>query len=192
MFPADEAYKTSWLANFFDRAINFAGLNQTGTKRAMPRGGPRPNSGRKNGSRNKRSIGIAERMVEAGGASTGSAATQPPAKKLARDVLEDFMLRFTSMAERETDPIKFERYARFAVYCAQSLAPYQSPTLRAVMVAPQPEKNDTTTTIRLKIFDHDGNELKDSSSGLSDRPDLSDDDPIEACKVYRRLVSGGN
>lgn len=97
------------------------------------------------------------------------------------------------MAERETDPIKFERYARFAVYCAQSLAPYQSPTLRAVMVAPQPEKNDTTTTtIRLKIFDNDGNELKDSSSGLSDRPDLSDDDPIEACKVYRRLVSGGN
>ena len=85
----------------------------------MPRGGPRPNSGRKKGSRNKRSIGIAERMVEAGGASTGSAATQPPAKKLARDVLEDFMLRFTSMAERETDPIKFERYARFAVYCAK-------------------------------------------------------------------------
>jgi hypothetical protein len=157
----------------------------------MPRGGPRPNSGRKKGSRNKRSIGIAERMVEAACASTGSATPQLTAKKLARDVLEDFMLRFTSMAERETDPIKFERYARFAVYCAQSLAPYQSPTLRAVMVAPQPEKNDTTTTtIRLKIFDHDGNELKDSSSGLSDRSDLSDD--VEACKVYRRLVSGGN
>jgi hypothetical protein len=99
--------------------------------------------------------------------------------------------KFTSMAERESDPIKFERYARFAVYCAQSLAPYQSPTLRAVMVAPQPERNDTTT-ITLKIFDHDGNELKDSSSGLSDRSDLSDDDPVEACKVYRRLVSGGN
>jgi hypothetical protein len=156
----------------------------------MPRGGPRPNSGRKKGSRNKRSIGIAERMVEA--ASTGSAAPQLLSKKLARDVLEDFMLRFTSMAERETDPIKFERYARFAVYCAQNLAPYQSPTLRAVMVAPQPETTTTTTTIRLKIFDHDGNELKDSSSDVSDRPDLSDDDPIEACKVYRRLVSGGN
>jgi hypothetical protein len=39
----------------------------------MPRGGPRPNSGRKKGSRNKRSIGIAERMTEAAGASTGSA-----------------------------------------------------------------------------------------------------------------------
>jgi hypothetical protein len=59
------------------------------------------------------------------------------------------------------------------------------------MVAPQPERNDTTT-ITLKIFDHDGNELKGSSSSLSDRSDLSDDDPIEACKVYRRLVSGGN
>jgi hypothetical protein len=104
------------------------------------------------------------------------------------------MLKFTDMAEKESDPAKFERYARFAVHCAQSLAPYQSPTLRAVMVASQPEKNDTTTTttIRLKIFDHDGNELEDSSSGLSDRPDLSDDDPIKACKVYRRLVSGGN
>jgi hypothetical protein len=120
----------------------------------MPRGGPRPNSGRKKGSRNKRTIGIAERMFEVAGASTGSAAPQLTAKKLARDVLEDFMLRFTSMAERETDPIKFERYARFAVHCAQSLAPYQSPTLRAVMVAPQPERNDTTT-ITLKIFDHD-------------------------------------
>jgi hypothetical protein len=152
-----------------------------------------PTPGAKKAHATSAALGIAERMVEAGGASTGSAATQPPAKKLARDILEDFMLRFTSMAERETDPIKFERYARFAVYCAQSLAPYQSPTLRAVMVAPQPEKNDTTTTtIRLKIFDNDGNELKDSSSGLSDRPDLSDDDPIEACKVYRRLVSGGN
>jgi hypothetical protein len=157
----------------------------------MPRGGPRPNSGRKKGSRNKRSIGIAERMVEAASASTGSAATQPPAKKLARDVLETFMLKFSDMAEKEKNPARFERYARFAVYCAQSLAPYQSPTLRAVLVAPQPEKNDTTTTtIRLKIFDHDGNELKDSSSGLSDRSDLSDD--VEACKVYRRLVSGGN
>ena len=156
----------------------------------MPRGGPRPNSGRKKGSRNKRGIGIAERMLQAGAASTGSAAPQLPAKKLAREVLESFMPKLTDMAEKETNPAKFERYARFAVYCAQSLAPYQSPTLRAVMVAPQPEKRDTIIT--LKIFDHDGNELKDSSSGLSDRPDLSDDDPIEACKVYRRLVSGGN
>ena len=107
------------------------------------------------------------------------------------DVLETFMLKFTDMAEKESNPAKFERYARFAVHCAQSLAPYQSPTLRAIMVASQPEKNDTTTTtIRLKIFDHNGNELKDSSSGLSDRPDFSDD--IEACKIYRRLVSGGN
>jgi hypothetical protein len=128
----------------------------------MPRGGPRPNSGRKKGSRNKRSIGIAERMVAAAAASTGSAALQLIGKKLARDVLEDFMLKFTQMAETETNLAKFERYARFAVHCAQSLAPYQSPTLRAVMVAPQPEKNNTT--IKLKIFDHDGNEVKNCSS----------------------------
>jgi hypothetical protein len=140
----------------------------------MPRGGPRPNS-----ARNKRSIGIAERMVEAGGDSR-SAAPQLTAKKLARDVLESFMLKFTDLAKKETNPVKFERYARFAVYCAQSLAPYQSPTLRAVMVAPQPENNDTTIT--LKIFDHDGNEVKNRSSDL--------DDPIEACKVYRRIVGG--
>jgi hypothetical protein len=146
----------------------------------MPRGGPRPNSGRKKGSRNKRSIGIAERMVEAGGASTGPAAPQLTAKKLARDVLESFMLKFTDMAEAETNPVKFERYARFAVHCAQSLAPYQSPTLRAVMEAPQPENKDTTITLR--IFDHDGNEVKNRSSDL--------DDPIEACKVYRGIVGG--
>ena len=52
-------------------------------------------------------------MVEAGGASTGSAVSQPPAKKLARDVLETFMLKFTDMAEKETNPAKFERYAPF-------------------------------------------------------------------------------
>jgi hypothetical protein len=148
----------------------------------MPRGGPRPNSGRKKGSRNKRSVGIAERMVEA--ASTGSAVLQLPGKKLARDVLEGFMPKFTDMAEKETNPVKFERYARFAVYCAQSLAPYQSPTLRAVMVAPQPEKNDSTTTITLKIFDHDGQELENRRSDLND--------PVEACKVYRRIASGGH
>jgi hypothetical protein len=94
----------------------------------MPRGGPRPNSGRKTGSRNKRHIGLAERMAEAAAASTMP--PTPQGKRLARDVLEDFMLRFTNMAEREADPVKFERYARFAVHCAQSLAPYQSPTFR--------------------------------------------------------------
>jgi hypothetical protein len=148
----------------------------------MPRGGPRPNSGRKKGSRNKRSIGIAERMIEAAAASTGSAALQPTGKTLARDVLEGFMLKFTDMAEKETNPVKFERYARFAVHCAQSLAPYQSPTLPAVMVAPQPEKKDTTIT--LKIFVHDGNEVKNCSSDLND--------PIEAREVYRRTVGNGH
>jgi hypothetical protein len=128
----------------------------------MPRGGPRPNSGRKKGSRNKRDIGLAERMVEAvveaGAASTASTVPlTPQGKKLARDVLEDFMLRFADMASKEANPGKFERYARFAVHCAQSLAPYQSPTFKAVTLIPPTLPGDVAVrVINLKIFDHTG------------------------------------
>jgi hypothetical protein len=56
-------------------------------------------------------IVLAERMVEAGAVSAASTVPlTPQGKKLARDVLEDFMLRFAEMAEKEADPGKSERW----------------------------------------------------------------------------------
>jgi hypothetical protein len=140
----------------------------------MPRGGPRPNSGRPKGSRNRRSIGLAERMLEAGAVSTASTVPlTPQGKKLARDVLEDFMLRFADMASKEADPGKFERYARFAVHCAQSLAPYQSPTFKAVTLIPPTQRgDDPVRVINLKIFDHTGTAVAlKNETGTYDKED---------------------
>jgi hypothetical protein len=66
---------------------------------------------------------------------------------------------------------------------AQSLAPYQSPTFRAIVVASphQPKVDGETRTINLKIFDDEGNQVP--------LPAKEANDPVEACKVYRRLVS---
>jgi hypothetical protein len=134
----------------------------------MPRGGARPNSGRKRGSRNKRSIGLAERMAEARAALPASPVPPlPQDKRLARDVLEDFMLTFADMAAHyqprmlgqrpnpHADEERFWKFSRFAVYCASALAPYQSPTFRAIVVAPPPEsdKSETVKRFTFKVFD---------------------------------------
>src|SRR5690349_15551098 len=78
-------------------------------------------------------------------------------QKLGKELLAKYAGLFDEMADDRRlagDVAGFERWARLCCATAKDLAPYQSPTFRAVMVAPQPEKNDTiTTTIRLKIFD---------------------------------------
>jgi len=55
------------------------------------------------------------------------------------------------------DVVGFARYARQAIEIAAKLAPFQSPTFRAVMVAP-PDKGpeDDVQVINLRIFDHTG------------------------------------
>ena len=57
--------------------------------------------------------------------------------KLGREVLAQYMLTFDELAEqhRKTDEIKFRQYAELAVACAKALAPYQSPTYRAIVMA---------------------------------------------------------
>jgi hypothetical protein len=52
------------------------------------------------------------------------------------------------------DEARFEKYARLAVETAKSLAPYQSPTFRAIMMAPPPPDNAGPRRFTLTI--HDG------------------------------------
>jgi hypothetical protein len=73
-----------------------------------------------------------------------------PAKKLARDVIQDFMLHFAGMTayyqprppgaalNPNADEGKFFAYAELAIKCASWLAPYQSPTYRAIEVTTPP------------------------------------------------------
>jgi hypothetical protein len=130
------------------------------------KGGARPGAGRPRGP-SKATIEkalIAERTV-----SEAKAAR----KKLAKEVLDDFMLRFTEIAayfqiappgappNPQADEGKFWKYAQAAVDCAHKLAPYQSPTFRAVVVAPSPDPNQSQKVMRIKlrIFEHDGREV---------------------------------
>ena len=105
--------------------------------------GRKKTGGRKAGVRNQttqRRIDAAERAVllaKAGG------------KRLARDVLEDFLELFSAIAlthqpappgaERNPnyDEKKFEKFARLAVETATALASYQTPKLKAVLVSPE-------------------------------------------------------
>jgi hypothetical protein len=77
-----------------------------------------------------------------------TAVAQAEGRKLAKEVLDDFMVLFAGMAAhhqpmprgqaappgREPDEAKFEKYARLAIATAADLAPYQSPTFKAIAV----------------------------------------------------------
>jgi hypothetical protein len=105
--------------------------------------GRKKTGGRKAGVRNKttqRRIDAAERAIvlaQAGG------------KRLAREVLEDFVQLFSAIAQTHQpalpgaepnpnyDEKKFEKFARLAVDTATALAGYQTPKLKAVLVSPE-------------------------------------------------------
>jgi hypothetical protein len=113
-----------------------------------------------------------------------SPALLPQDRKLARDVLEDFMLTFAGMATHyqprppgeqpnpHADEEQFWKFAKFAIHCAAVLAPYQSPTFRAIVAPPPPEPERCETDKRFGL-------------GEQGRPV----DPAEAARVYRRLVT---
>ena len=80
---------------------------------------------------------------------------------LAKEILAKYAARFDEMADARHlagDVAGFERWARLACATAKDLAPYQSPTYRAVVIAPPLDKTleDDVTVINLKIFDHTG------------------------------------
>lgn len=134
----------------------------------MPRGakpGER-RGGRAKGTKNK---AILERdRIAAEIAARTVADARVAGKKLAKDVLEDFMLLFAGMAAHHqpapptgapnayANEEKFNEYAQLAVSCAHKLAPYQSPTFQAIMIAPPPpDPNDPRQRKRftLTIFE---------------------------------------
>jgi hypothetical protein len=128
------------------------------------RGGARPGAGRPEGPSKatiERAL-IAERAVEnAKGAG----------RKLAKEILDDFMNRFAKMAEKyQNQPKaedKFEKWARLTVDTATRLAPFQSPTFRAVAVTvPPPARTEVDLTNVIPL-----------------------DDPVAASRVYHRIVS---
>jgi hypothetical protein len=89
----------------------------------------RKTGGRKLGSLNKATVQralLAER-----------AAAEGAGKRLAKDVLQDFMELFVEAAahfRERGDWREFERWALHTVDCAKSLAPYQSPRLSALAI----------------------------------------------------------
>jgi hypothetical protein len=102
--------------------------------------GRKKTGGRKGGVRNKttqRRIDVAERAI---------LLAQVGGKRLAREVLEDFLELFSAIAlthqpappgaERNPnyDEKKFEKFARLALETATALASYQTPKLKAVLV----------------------------------------------------------
>jgi hypothetical protein len=136
------------------------------------RGGYRPGAGRKKGQPNKATL---EKALIAENVVTEARAT---GKKLAKEVLDDFMGIFAGMAayyqplpagtvalpgrrRRRPNEAKFENYAKLAVQCAKDLARYQSPTYQAIMVAPAPDQNqpEMRKRFQLTIFENPRAEL---------------------------------
>ena len=87
-------------------------------------------------------------QVRAEAAKDGLLAAQAQGKKLAKNVLSDFMELFAGMAAfyqpvpagqpveagRQPDENKFKEYAALAVDSAKALAPFQSPRFSAMMI----------------------------------------------------------
>lgn len=106
-----------------------------------PKGGRRPGSGRPPGP-SKATLEkalIAERAV---------ADARARALPLGREVLDKFMQIFSGMAayyqpdlrspasKPQGNEDKFEKYARLAIEAAKLLAPFQSPTMKAITIQP--------------------------------------------------------
>jgi hypothetical protein len=122
---------------------------------------------------------IADQVKEAEVAERQVARIGP--RKLAKDVLEDFMHLFAGMAAvtqplpqgapvppgRQPDERAFEKWARLAVDTAAKLADFQSPRFRAVMTSPAPAATERPQT-EAKV--------------------ISIDDPDALARVYERRI----
>lgn len=130
------------------------------------RGGRIPGAGRKKGQRNKATIERELRQAQEAERKVEEARTS--GRRLAKDMLDDFMHKFAQVAASfqpvpaNTDPPEgvtpnpneFERWAKLAVECAKALAKYQSPTFQAIMVAPAPNSTgEPRKRFTLTIFE---------------------------------------
>ena len=127
----------------------------------MARGGKREGAGRKFGSKTKATVEREERARlerQAKEAEREKSIAERKHIKLAKDVLEDYMVAFGAIASvfqnkvveslqkgltpSQSDVEAFERWGRMTVDTAAKLADYQSPKLKAVMVGlPPPSPN---------------------------------------------------
>lgn len=125
-----------------------------------PTGGPRPGAGAPRGPRKstiERAL-VAERQV---------LESRAAGRKLAKEVLEEFMLVFAGMAatnqpkpgvngQPSGNVTDFVKYAELAIHCAERLAPYQSPTFRAIITTPPPPPGPEgayTTGLEIELTD---------------------------------------
>lgn len=140
----------------------------------MPRGGSKPGErrgGRQKGTPNKVTAEqalSAERVL---------AKAKVSGRRLGKEVLDYYMHVFAEIADTERaaaltekpenareHEARFERFAKYAIDCAQKLAPFQSPTFRAIQIAPpQNEQLNKVTRFRLTIFDNNRNMIEDES-----------------------------
>lgn len=121
--------------------------------------------GRQKGGRNKSTIQkalIAEREIEKAKGSH---------RKLAKEYLQDFLPVLAGMAAyyqplpagmtappgREPNEDKFQKWFGLVLDTASKLAPYESPTFRAVVIAPPPQDpRGKVTRFTLEVFEHSG------------------------------------
>lgn len=137
----------------------------------MPKGGRRPNAGRKKGSKNKLTIEREIQKEQRAIRRYGSGNEEGP--KLGKEIIERFMniaTKYALMYEPKDEDLKhsadpkeqdyrdwkrnqFKGWARLAVAWAADLAPYQSPTFRAISISPQREEDDVGGTIVLNTIE---------------------------------------
>jgi hypothetical protein len=128
----------------------------------MPRGGKRPNSGRPPGAKNKRNREREHRQLQVAARHKGE-----DMPDLAKEVIEQFMqiavqyakayalteadLGFSeseaTQNKRDWKHNQFKGWARLAVAWAADLAPYQSPTYRAISISTKDDRKDRGTTV---------------------------------------------
>jgi hypothetical protein len=114
-------------------------------------------------------------------------------QKLGKELLAKYAQVFDEMADERRqagDVPGFERWARLACATAKDLAPYQSPTYRAVVIAPPHDKpGDDVRVINLKIFEDTGTALGMAARSAQEHP-LDEKDVIDSAGLYRRVVCG--
>lgn len=108
-------------------------------------------------------------------------------KKLAKDVLEQFMLAFAAMAasaqprpgnEQQANVRDFEKWGKLAVATAARLAPFQSPTFRAILIG-------DPSTIASGLLPGAAVTMAPGAELLTFPTDA-----IGISRIYRRLVDG--
>jgi hypothetical protein len=120
----------------------------------MPRGGSKKGErrgGRVKGKPNKATIEralIAERAI---------AKSKAEHKPLAKEVMAEFLDLFRKLAlKHQNNTRRFEKYARLTIDTAKMLAPFESPTLKAIdLPSPPPDVKGEPAVIRfgLRVFE---------------------------------------